>query len=219
MTGKPCFHQKTLHITEVKDNKSEVEHHMCDGCAPTYMQLSQIGQEPMLFSPQAAPQPPHKKVVVQSDDEPKKVPVKKGKKNPKYIETAEELFELFMMKPKKKEIACPKCGMTPTDFQKKGKMGCPECYNFYKDDIPDVLAGCQEGGIKHVGKKPKMPVGNPVEVLKMLKLKLAHAIEQEKYEEAGELKKQITAVQEKLPKENADETQKDNLGESEPKTE
>jgi protein arginine kinase activator len=178
------------------------------------MQLSQIGQEPMLFSPQAPveqPPPPQKKqVVVKDNDKPTSVPVKKGKKNPKYIETAEELFELFMMKPKKKEVACPSCGMTPTDFQKKGKMGCPECYNFYKDDVPDVLAGCQEGGTKHVGKKPKMPVGNPVEVLKMLKLKKAHAIEQQKYEEAAELKKQIAAIEEKLPKENTDETQEDN---------
>jgi protein-arginine kinase activator protein McsA len=175
---------------------------MCDGCAITYIQLSQIGQEPMLFSPQTAPQPPNNKVLEQSDDEPKNAPVKKVKKNPKYIETVDELFDLFMMRPKKKEIACPKCGMTPTDFQKKGKMGCPECYNFYKDEVPDVLAVCQEGGIKHVGKRPKIPVGNPVELLKTLKLKLAHAIEQENYEEASDIKKQITAVQDKLQKEN-----------------
>jgi protein arginine kinase activator len=215
MTGKPCFHQKTFHVTEVNNYQAEVEHHLCNGCAPTYVQLSQAGQTPMLFS-NPTPTPPTTEVVVQEEEEePKPIPVKKGKgKKPKYIETADELFELFMMKPKKKEIACPECGMTPADFKKTGKMGCPECYNFYKNDVPDVLAGCQDGSTKHVGKKPKTPRGNPVEILKTLKLKMAHAVEHEKYEEAIELKKRIAVIEEKMSKEKPDETQEDNLGRS-----
>lgn len=201
MTGKPCFHPKTLHVTEAKDYQATAEHHMCNGCAPTYMQLSQIGQEPMLFSPQPIPTPltepapeePKPKKNKKEKHPPKKVPVK-------YIETAEQLFDMFMMKPpskknKEKEIACPKCGLTPAEFQSSGKLGCADCFDYYKNDLPDVLKGCQEGAVKHIGKKPKTPTDEPVESVQTLKLRMAHAVEMEKYEEAAVLKKKIAELE------------------------
>lgn len=197
MTGKPCFHQKTFHVTEVKDYQATQEHHMCGGCSQTYVQLTNIGQEPMLFSPQQVQQPP----VDEPAPKPAKQTKDKKKVQVKYIETAEELMNLFMMKPpdkkkqQKAEVACPQCGLTPEQFQKVGKLGCPECYHYYKDDLPDLFKGCQEGATKHIGKVPKSFVP-PVDVV-ALRIQMKRAIKAEKYEEAAALKKQIVEFEQK----------------------
>jgi protein arginine kinase activator len=102
--------------------------------------------------------------------------------------------------------------MTPPEFQKKGKMGCPKCYEYYKNDLPEILAGCQDGGVKHVGKQPKTPSGDPAELLKVYKLKLKHAIEHEKYEEAAKLKQKVKFLEAKLPKAEKKDAQEDHLG-------
>jgi protein-arginine kinase activator protein McsA len=197
MTGKPCFHQKTFHVTEVKDYQATQEHHMCGGCSQTYIQLTNIGQEPMLFSPQQVQPVPVEETA--PEQKPKTVKHTKGKKQPKYIETAEELMNLFMMKPpdkkKKPEILCPQCGLTPEEFQKIGKLGCPECYNYYKNDLPDLFKGCQEGATKHIGKVPKSYTP-PVDVV-ALRIQMKRAIKAEKYEEAAALKKQIVEFEQK----------------------
>ena len=32
-------------------------------------------------------------------------------------------------------LSCPKCGMTLRDFERKGRLGCIECYNTFNDYI------------------------------------------------------------------------------------
>lgn len=187
---------------------------MCGGCSQTYIQLANIGQEPMLFSSQQVQQAPVP--VEEASPPPKPAKHTKGKKVPvKYIETAEELMNLFMMKPpdkkkknKEPEVLCPQCGLTPEEFQKTGKMGCPECYNYYKEDMPALFKGCQEGATKHIGKQPKNYVP-PVDIV-ALRIQMKNAIKQEKYEEAAQLKKQIAEF-EKNAEEAKQEMQIDEL--------
>lgn len=49
---------------------------------------------------------------------------------------------------------CPACGMTPLQFQREGRLGCPECYkNFFKIVAPMIRE--MHKGTTHAGKIPE----------------------------------------------------------------
>ena len=54
---------------------------------------------------------------------------------------------------KKGEIVCPECGTGESEFLKTGRMGCPVCYNTFRDMIAKNFKTMQ-GGMVHTGKEP-----------------------------------------------------------------
>jgi len=54
---------------------------------------------------------------------------------------------------KRIETRCPECGTTESDFLKTGRVGCPVCYNVFRDMIAKNFKAMQ-GGMAHVGKEP-----------------------------------------------------------------
>ena len=54
---------------------------------------------------------------------------------------------------KKGEIICPECGTGESEFLKTGRMGCPVCYNTFRDMIAKNFKTMQ-GGMVHTGKEP-----------------------------------------------------------------
>lgn len=56
-------------------------------------------------------------------------------------------------------LSCPKCGMTLRDFEKKGRLGCIECYNTFNDYIVKEMFK-QQGESTYGGRMP----GNTAEL-------------------------------------------------------
>lgn len=110
------------------------------------------------------------------------------------INSIEELkdfiFGTSMHQPVQSEKVC-KCGWTEKDFNKCGRMGCPECYNCFTNQMKSVVYP-YHGSSSHCGKSPKKKaLVTPEDKLKLLKLQYAKALELEEYEKLRDLKRQI----------------------------
>jgi len=95
---------------------------------------------------------------------------------------------------------CNNCGFTLEDLAKTGRFGCPDCYDSFKEELGPIMQKCQGGATMHVGKRPKNYEAlmeakeerlDIQERIRLLKLKMAKAVEVENYEVAGVLKKKI----------------------------
>lgn len=112
------------------------------------------------------------------------------------IKTPLDLLSFLMgsqKSPKKPNITC-ECGMTDKELQKHNKFGCPKCYDVFHEFM-EKLVFPYHGASEHVGKLPKHQLQRPPESLedkiKLLKLKLAKAVETEKYEKAAEINAEL----------------------------
>lgn len=87
---------------------------------------------------------------------------------------------------------CKKCGMTYEEFRNKGKFGCNECIDTFKQRIMPVVKNIQ-GYEKHTGKIPLRAGGNYriQKDIEKLKAELKSAIEKEEYENAAKLRDKI----------------------------
>ncbi len=91
---------------------------------------------------------------------------------------------------------CDKCGMSMSDFQQSGKMGCGECYRAFSDIVRNLLKRIH-GNASHTG---RMPVRLSATVMtdreiEKLKESLSEAIRNEEYEKAAELRDRIKGLE------------------------
>lgn len=96
---------------------------------------------------------------------------------------------------------CSKCGSTFSDFLKRGQLGCDSCYDEFQIEIRDMLENMDnptdfslELG-SELGKLSKTE-------LDKLNDEFNKAIEEERYEDAGEIKKKINLIRDKNNKES-----------------
>ncbi|MCB4755672.1 MAG: UvrB/UvrC motif-containing protein [Elusimicrobia bacterium] len=103
--------------------------------------------------------------------------------------------------------ACPQCRWTLRQFQRFGKMGCPECYMTFREEARNILKRIH-GTTLHKGKKgtplaaipkpkSKEPREEPDEALSLLKARLEKAVKDERYEEAAKLRDKIRELEKK----------------------
>lgn len=91
-----------------------------------------------------------------------------------------------------KDKVCPTCGLTFDEYKDSNQLGCVDCYKTFYDQIQVHLKDSQLG-LVHNGKEP---VKNTKvlfvkkEILE-LKQKLENSVEEEKFEEAVELRDRI----------------------------
>ncbi len=90
------------------------------------------------------------------------------------------------------EKRCPTCKSTFKDFLRRGKLGCKDCYDTFEMEIRDMLENMESPididlGIENVSPSK----------LSLLQEKLNKAVEEERYEDAGEIKKQIDELKKK----------------------
>ncbi|HEX7715392.1 MAG TPA: UvrB/UvrC motif-containing protein [Bacillota bacterium] len=91
-----------------------------------------------------------------------------------------------------KELYCPNCGLTFTDFRNNGLLGCADCYNNFQSGLEPLLKRVQ-GNTRHIGKVPKRS-GGKVRIKKEiadLRQELQQSIGREDYERAAELRDEI----------------------------
>lgn len=115
----------------------------------------------------------------------------------------QQVTEFILKLIKQKEQILSKkctCGLTLEDFSKTGRLGCAACYDTFSEELMPILQSCQGNKLMHIGKKPhnyneiieaKEAKLDIEERIRLLKLKMAKAVEVENYEVAGVLKKKI----------------------------
>jgi len=187
-TKQPCGQPKTMHVTELK-NGTFTELHMCQKCSDQYMNES-TPLQPQEPEPDK-PTPPSVGGLL-------------GLLALMFLGSVAAKKRTADRQAPQPQAKCPGCGVTPEDIIKTGRFGCPQCYEYYKGPIENLLIRYQGGASKHVGKKPKgfdeaqekrrleqeaaMDVKDQI---KNLEAKMANAVKVENYEVAGVLKKKI----------------------------
>lgn len=96
-------------------------------------------------------------------------------------------------------LRCDNCGMKFKEFRNNGRLGCAQCYNYFRGPLK-VLIRKIHGFALHKGKIPAS-IGENVlleKQLERLRSQLQRAIQLEAYEEAASLRDQIRSLEKKL---------------------
>ncbi len=89
---------------------------------------------------------------------------------------------------------CSLCGLTFADIQKFGKVGCPDCYKTFRDELQDTIRSIH-GSTKYIGSAPADAATKPLQSEEeKLRTDLTAAIQTENYEEAARLRDAIKAL-------------------------
>ena len=48
------------------------------------------------------------------------------------------------------DVVCSACGISRSEYRKRGRLGCPECYHSFRRDLMPVIKSMQQG-VKHRG--------------------------------------------------------------------
>lgn len=102
--------------------------------------------------------------------------------------------------PQIKELQCPKCEMTFTEFKRVGKFGCAACYHTFSNRLDSVFRRVHSGNTRHYGKIPKRQGGNlhTRKQLDAYKTKLTSLIENEAFEEAAQIRDKIRELEKEM---------------------
>lgn len=92
------------------------------------------------------------------------------------------------------EPACPVCGLTAELFREHGRLGCPACYDAFRDMLSPLFRTLHRG-LVHAGKKPgsAAPWKQHLELFR-LQGELDRAVAAEDYETAAALRDRIQAL-------------------------
>ena len=96
--------------------------------------------------------------------------------------------------PKKK--ACSACGATVSDLRRNGRVGCPECYTTFFDELRDTIRSIH-GNVKHVGRAPSQfkQRREKSDRLATLRNQLQDAVAKENFELAATLRDEIRSLE------------------------
>ena len=112
----------------------------------------------------------------------------------------DDLFGGFFGIPATKAVSaekkCPNCGCSYADIAEGGKVGCPNCYTVFRDELSRTLRSIH-GTTAHTGAVPSRHRAKQERAQQLLKLKqeLSGAVEREDYERAAQLRDEIRKLQ------------------------
>ena len=109
------------------------------------------------------------------------------------------LLDTGERKTKEQVLKCSSCGLSYTDFKKKGRLGCGRCYVTFKQFLMPLLKRIHSA-VRHIGKAPSnieraAPAAVPRD--EQLRKVLERAIKLEEYEEAAKIRDQIKELEKK----------------------
>jgi len=92
---------------------------------------------------------------------------------------------------------CPQCGMSSSEFRKRGKLGCGQCYETFAKELEPLIMK-MHGSTSHVGSGPKevLELRDAYERLAEFRRQLSDAVANEAYEEAARLRDDIKMIEE-----------------------
>ena len=97
---------------------------------------------------------------------------------------------------KEGDQACPTCHLRRADFKKSGRLGCPDCYAAFQDELQPLLKAMQRAE-RHKGKVPVRERG--VVQVEALQKELEQAVMEERFEDAARLRDEIQGVKRRSP--------------------
>ena len=91
---------------------------------------------------------------------------------------------------------CTLCASSFADLKKNGKVGCPQCYKTFGDELRATIHSIH-GNVRHLGRAPsKFRKSREKEnELKALKKQLKEAVSSENFEEAATLRDKIRSME------------------------
>lgn len=91
---------------------------------------------------------------------------------------------------------CPVCGITFLEFRSQGRLGCPNDYDAFKNELVPLLENIH-GQSEHGGKIPRRAPGDSERQTQLIKLRndLKRAVAQEEYEAAARLRDEISELE------------------------
>lgn len=182
MTCESCQKREaTVALTRIKGDHKEVVH-LCSICAQQASSHAHgASGEGSLKTPTAKVSTPKKIVQV------KNIEVIVG-----HLSSAED----------RPEITCSACGMRYEEFRQGGRLGCAQCYGAFSSQLERLLKRIH-GATRHVGKAPATSGPGPTAEEEMQKLRrdLDHAVAEEAYERAAQLRDRIARLGDELSEE------------------
>jgi len=87
---------------------------------------------------------------------------------------------------------CSACGMTYSDFQRVGRLGCGKCYEVFSENL-SVLLRKIHGSDRHMGKTPMQSAEHtkPTKDVQILKEELKELVRKEEFEKAAFVRDRI----------------------------
>lgn len=113
----------------------------------------------------------------------------------------DDLFSTFsdlLSFDKVENISCPVCKTTLKEFKSTSKLGCSNCYEVFREEISKIIKRIapfekhQQDTIKIKPAKQKL---SKEEQIALLREEMKSAVEEERYEDAAKIKKQITKLE------------------------
>lgn len=113
----------------------------------------------------------------------------------------------FQNKQPQQTLSCPKCNFTYRQFLKQGKFGCAECYQVFYEHLPAIFEKLH-GGTEHVGQitQTANETEQVIQQIEALRQQIREAIEQERFEDAAQIRDQIKVLQTSLQGGASDES-------------
>jgi protein arginine kinase activator len=110
-----------------------------------------------------------------------------------------QLAEALAAPPVEAKVVCPQCGFTDQDFRKKGRLGCPACWQVFGDSLQLLLTKVQFKPV-HVGRLPAgfLPLERWRQRLVAARTEMSEAVAQEDYEAAARLRDEISELETRL---------------------
>jgi len=94
------------------------------------------------------------------------------------------------------DLSCSRCQMTRTEFKKRARLGCPDCYKAFMGEL-SAITHAMHHSRQHVGKIPARQ-GNAARITAQiagLQKEIEAAISREEYEAAANLRDKIRSLQ------------------------
>jgi protein arginine kinase activator len=94
------------------------------------------------------------------------------------------------------ELTCDFCGLSFSRFKKVGRLGCPHCYETFREQLEPILSDVHKN-TEHVGKSPSAGamIDTTTKRLADLNRELKQAVEHEEYERAAALRDEIKTLE------------------------
>ena len=163
-----CTKPATLHITEIQMGQAQVVH-LCETCAQKYLSSVDLGELPNGIDEDEAAHGADAELAAT---------------------TAEEAEEETV------STTCSGCGISFKQFRSVGRLGCPQCYTSFHDQLLPLLESIHQE-TQHVGKCPPQTSESTLRHHELIRLRgeLKVAIDKENYEEAALIRDRIQSIE------------------------
>ena len=94
-----------------------------------------------------------------------------------------------------KDVICLRCGMTLSEFTRTGHLGCPKCYEAFREQLQPMLLQIH-GRVQHAGRQPLSTAEEQRKrsATEQLQRQMEQAVALEDFETAAKLRDQIRAL-------------------------